>query len=137
MQVAPGSKALTLNSGGLPGCDSPEPTLTPTPTPGPPATITVFKVYSDNTHAAVSVTLTCDSGTVSPPGTGSVGSAMSEPGSPPVFSVSAFDPGATCTATEEVPLGYSETDDCTGIAIAPGDAKSCTITNTLITPTPT
>jgi len=100
------------------------------------ATFTVYKVYTDSSSEPVPVTLTCTSGIVFP-GTGSVGSGESQPGSPPEFSVSAFDPDATCTATEEVPPGYSETDDCADIAIAPGDAKSCTITNTFITPTPT
>jgi hypothetical protein len=46
---------------------------------------------------------------------------------PAVFTVTGASPGATCTATETVPAGYTANQtDCEGVAL--GD--SCTITNT-------
>ena len=88
----------------------------------PPASITVNKDFSDNNPAAVQVSLTCTSGTV----TATPLSAAE--GAPAVFQVSAADLGATCTATESVPAGYTANQlDCVNEALG----GACTITNTL------
>ncbi len=87
-----------------------------------PATITVNKDFSNNSAATVPVDLACTSGTItSTPLSASEGAAA-------VFTVGAADFGATCTATETVPLGYTaDQTDCMGVALD----GSCTITNTL------
>jgi len=92
-------------------------------------TFTVFKDFSDNSAANVSITASCSSGTV----TNSPQSARE--GQPAVFTVTGALPGATCTATEPtVPAGYSRNQtDCQN-----GDPLngSCTIVNTLNPPPP-
>jgi len=91
------------------------------------ATFEVYKDFIPNNPAQVSMTLTCTSGTVSPP------SANASEGSPAVFTVEGFDPGATCTATEVPIPGYiaNETDCQDGDLITDGGTSQCTITNTL------
>lgn len=85
-------------------------------------TITVNKDFIPNNTQAVPVALTCSSGTVA---TTPLNAAE---GAPAVFTV--IDPlvGATCTATETVPTGYTaDQTDCQVVALD----GSCTITNTL------
>jgi len=88
-----------------------------------PSTITVRKDFVPNSTATVPVALTCTSGTITTaPTTISEATAA-------VFRVGgAALSGATCTATETVPTGYTATQTaCAGVALN----GSCTITNTL------
>ena len=87
------------------------------------ATFTVNKNFNDNSSASVTVSVTCSSGTVSP-GSGSVSHAA-----PRIYAITGFSTGATCTATEAIPAGYIETDNCAGVAISNGGTASCTINN--------
>ena len=85
---------------------------------------TVYKDFSDNNTAAVSVSLTCSSGTV----TNSPQNASES--APAVFNISGASAGATCTATENVPSGYTaDQSDCQD-----GDPinSNCTIVNNLV-----
>lgn len=89
----------------------------------PPATVTVRKDFSDDNPDSVSVELSCTSGTVenSP--------LVASEAAPAVFTVVGADPGATCTAVETVPDGYSaDQTDCVDVELN----GSCTIINTLI-----
>jgi hypothetical protein len=87
-----------------------------------PATITVNKNFIPNNVATVPVALTCTSGTVT---TTPLNAAE---GSPAVFQVTGASLGATCTATETVPVGYTANQaNCVGVALN----GSCTIINTL------
>ncbi|HEY8767147.1 MAG TPA: S8 family serine peptidase, partial [Dehalococcoidia bacterium] len=90
------------------------------------ASFTVSKVYSPaGNTTAVTVTLTCTTGSVSP------ASASAAPGSPASFTVTGYTAGATCTATESgVPAGYTSSSCNAAIAGAPSGTGSCTITNT-------
>lgn len=100
-------------------------TIVNTLIPAEAETITVNKDFSDNNPDPVSVDLTCTSGTVT---TTPITAAE---GSPAVFGVTGAEPGATCTATEDVPAGYdADQSDCDGVA--PGG--SCTILNTAAVP---
>ena len=86
-------------------------------------TITVNKDFIPNNSATVPVALTCSSGTVA---TTPLNAAE---GAPAVFTVTGPNAGATCTATETVPAGYTaDQTDCVDVALD----GSCTITNTLI-----
>ena len=97
------------------------------------ATLTVKKVFSDNSGASVMVSVGCTSGT---PSAGSPASSSVSHATPGSYAITGFDTGATCTATETVPAGYTETDDCAGVPIAVGGTPpSCTITNTLTSAT--
>jgi hypothetical protein len=90
-----------------------------------PASITVSKDFSDNSPDAVQMDLTCTSGTVT-----ATPLSASE-GAPAVFEVAAADFGATCTATETVPVGYTaDQTDCVNVPLG----GACTITNTLQLP---
>jgi hypothetical protein len=91
------------------------------------ATFEVYKDFSDDNASLVPMTLTCTSGVVSPPTDNA-----SEAG-PAVFTVTGFDPGATCTATEVPIPGYvgDDTDCQDGDLIVSGETSQCTITNTL------
>ena len=85
----------------------------------------MYKDFSDNNTASVSISLSCSSGTVTNnPQTGVVKAA------PAVFNITGASAGATCTATEpSVPAGYTRNQtDCQN-----GDPLngSCTIVNTL------
>jgi hypothetical protein len=89
------------------------------------ATLQVSNVYSDANTAAVTVTLTCSSGTI----TGSPASVA--PGSPQTFTVTGFSSPSTCSALETpVPSGYFQSG-CFGISLSAGGVLSCTITNTV------
>jgi hypothetical protein len=86
------------------------------------ATITVNKDFIPNSAATVPVALSCTSGAAT---TTPLNASESLPA---VFTVTGASPGATCTATETVPTGYTANQaDCVGVAL--GD--SCQITNTL------
>jgi hypothetical protein len=82
----------------------------------------VYKDFSDNSAASVSVSLSCTSGTVtnSP--------RLASEGSPALFNISGAVAGATCTATEPtVPSGYTKNESgCRNKALN----GSCTIVNT-------
>jgi len=96
-------------------------------------TFTVHKVYSPaGPVTAVPVSVTCTSGIVATP------SGSASPPTPFTTVVHQFNvSGTTCSASETVPSGYTMTSDCTGVPISNGAAASCTITNTLVTPSPT
>lgn len=84
-------------------------------------TITVNKDFIPNSSANVSVALTCTSGTVT---TTPLNASET---SPAVFDVTGASPGATCTATETVPAGYTvDQASCVGVALG----SSCAIINT-------
>ena len=88
-----------------------------------PTTITVNKNFIPNSAATVPVTLSCTSGTVT-----STPLNASE-AAPAVFTVTGADQGATCTAMETVPAGYTANQsNCVDVALG----GSCTITNTLL-----
>jgi hypothetical protein len=93
---------------------------------------TVNKVYSPSGPVtAVPVTVTCNSGTVTTP------AGTAAPGTPFSTIVHHFNvSGSTCSASETVPAGYTESDNCTNVPISNGVPASCTITNTKILPTP-
>jgi uncharacterized repeat protein (TIGR01451 family) len=90
------------------------------------ATLTVNKNFSDSSSASVTVSVTCTNGGTPAPPSGTVSHAA-----PRTYTITGFTAGATCTATETVPTGYTESDNCASVAIANGGAPSCTITNTL------
>lgn len=88
------------------------------------AAFSVVKDFSDNNPVAVTVSLACTSGVVSPP------SALASEAASAMFSVTGFDGAPNCTATETVPPGYSANQaGCAGVALATG---SCTIVNAAI-----
>jgi hypothetical protein len=88
----------------------------------PPASITVNKDFIPNSAASVPVALTCTSGTVT------TTPLNASEAAPAVFTVAGASVGATCTATETVPAGYTANQaNCVGVALG----GSCTITNTL------
>ena len=88
------------------------------------ANITVSKQYSDSNTNAVSVTLTCEGGTV-----GGSNPRNVAPGSPQTFHVTGFDTGDTCDASESpVPAGYAQDNtDCQDVVL--GTKTACTINN--------
>ncbi len=87
-----------------------------------PASVTVIKDFIPDSAATVPVALSCTSGTVT---TTPLNAAE---GAPAVFEVTGASAGATCTATEIVPLGYTANQtNCLGVALN----GSCTITNAL------
>jgi hypothetical protein len=87
------------------------------------AEFTVRKDFSDDSAAAVTVTLTCESGDVTP------ASAQVTESTPAVFTVTGFVGDPNCTATEDpVPSGYDSTGTCNDLLVEVGE---CTITNTL------
>jgi hypothetical protein len=89
--------------------------------PAQGATIRVDKDFIPDNAATVPVALSCTSGTVT---TTPLNAAE---GAPAVFQVTGASVGATCTATETVPLGYTANQaNCVGVALN----GSCTITNT-------
>src|SRR4029077_13739401 len=91
------------------------------------ATFTVSKVYSPSgPTTAVTVNASCSTRTLD------AASKPASPGSPAVFTVTGFDAGATCSASEAtVPAGYVESDNCQTKAMTTGQDTPCTITNTL------
>ena len=101
------------------------------------ATVTVHKDFSDDNEDAVSVSLKCT-------GDGDVDSSPKDAtdednvaGAPAVFTVTGFEPGDTCDASEgAAPAGYSKAEGgCQGLVLQVDGTPSCTITNTLNTAT--
>ena len=88
---------------------------------------TVSKDFSDDNAAVVDMTLTCSSGTVTANPLGA------SEGSPAVFEVTGFLPGATCTATEAAFPGYEQDDSGCQVGGLLADGGSCTMLNTLST----
>jgi hypothetical protein len=87
-----------------------------------PATITVAKDFIPNNPANVPIALTCSSGVVT------ATPLNAAEGAPAVFTVTGALPGATCQATETVPVGYlADQTNCASVALG----GSCTIINTL------
>lgn len=88
------------------------------------ATLTVSRVFSDGNQASVPVWVFCDSGA-------SVDKTPQSAleGSPAVFKIGGFSPGATCVASERIPpSGYTaDESDCQGVAITDGGSRQCTI----------
>src|SRR6185503_19747394 len=88
------------------------------------------KVFSDDNAAHVSISLSCDSRTVS----NSPQNASDETtigGAPALFTVTGYTGDPTCTATETVPAGYTASGTPTGTCQATlTSAGTCTITNT-------
>ena len=94
-------------------------------------TFTVNKNFSDSSAASVTVSVTCTNGGVPSPASGLVSHAA-----PRNFTITGFTAGATCTATEAVPAGYTANQaGCAGVAISTSGTASCTITNTRTTST--
>jgi hypothetical protein len=89
------------------------------------ATFDVEKDFFPDSGADVSVGLVCTSGSVT-----DVDTTASE-ADPANFTVTAFNVGATCTATETVPGGYSaDESDCVSRTITDGMLTTCAIVNT-------
>jgi hypothetical protein len=89
---------------------------------------TVYKDFSDNNAASVSVSLTCTSGSVTS------NPRLASEGTPAVFNITGASAGATCTAVESpVPAGY--TANQSGCQSRPLNS-SCTIVNTASAPDP-
>ena len=89
-------------------------------------TFEVNKDFSDDNTASVTVGLSCSTGTVV------VNDPTASEADDADFTVNGFTVGATCTATETVPAGYTANQTaCAGVAITPGGTASCTIVNTL------
>ncbi|MGI8925629.1 MAG: hypothetical protein ACR2HN_03150 [Tepidiformaceae bacterium] len=83
----------------------------------------VRKDFSDDSTAAVTITLQCTSGTVVNDDT-----SASE-ADPANFTVNGASAGATCIATESATPGYIQDQGaCSGVSLSAGE---CTITNTL------
>jgi len=88
----------------------------------------VFKDFSDNNSASVSVSLSCTRGTVTN------NPQLASEASPAVFNITGSNPTATCTATENsVPPGYTaDQSECQEVPlIAVG---GCEIFNTAVEP---
>jgi hypothetical protein len=92
------------------------------------ATFTVNKDFQPNAGGSVNVSLGCTSGTV----TTVSGTASEVPPTSASFTVTGFNAGATCTASEAVPSGYTVYQaDCVGKPITPGGNATCTLVNNL------
>ena len=86
--------------------------------------ITVIKNFIPNTPATVPVALTCTLG-----GVPTASPLNASEASPAVFTVTGAGTGATCTATELVPSGYTaDQTNCVNVPLG----GTCTITNVLI-----
>ena len=97
-----------------------------------PVTFEVIKDFVGNSSAIVDITLVCTSGTVSPPGTSSTGTAQVQEGSPATFTIADFNIGATCTLSETPePSGYfvDYGPDCVSVLLEPGTNESCEVDN--------
>ncbi len=96
------------------------------------ATLTVSKSFADNNPMSVSVTVTCTGSpvTITPSATQTISGS-----SPKTFIIVGLSAGATCTAAETVPAGYTANQTaCANLSMAAGNAKSCTIINTPTVP---
>jgi hypothetical protein len=113
-----GCHNIPTNNGQSDTCSS----IVNTPTS---ATFTVNKVFTaDAPEVPITVHVTCTSGTPSP------ASGPASPSTPFQTTVTKFNAtGSTCTATEDVPVGYSEVDNCASVPMTNGGTPSCTITN--------
>ncbi len=90
----------------------------------------VNKDFVPNNAADVAVSLVCSSGTV----------VNDDPGAseadPANFTINGFLVGATCTAAETIPAGYTANQSaCQNVALTLAGTSSCTIVNTLNTAT--
>src|SRR4029077_18528136 len=92
------------------------------------ATFTVTKDFQpDNNALSGSVTVTCTSGTVSPSGAQPVPEAT-----PRQFTITGYNTGATCSASEAPVPGYtSNVSACQTVPITNGQNSPCTIVNTV------
>jgi hypothetical protein len=89
------------------------------------ATFDVQKDFDPDNAQDVTVDLNCTSGTVTDVDTTASESDAAN------FTVTAFNVGATCTATETVPGGYAEDEsDCASRTITDGMLTTCEIVNT-------
>ncbi|MDO8614306.1 MAG: thrombospondin type 3 repeat-containing protein [Dehalococcoidia bacterium] len=91
------------------------------------ATFNVSKDFIPDSSAPVTVALVCTGGgTVVNDDTTAVETTDTAD-----FTINNFAAGATCTATETVPAGYTNITGtaCTAVAITAGSASSCTLTN--------
>jgi Domain of unknown function (DUF5979) len=86
-------------------------------------TLTVRKEFTDGSTRAVSVSLSCTSGTIDDP------KQAASPLRPAVFTVSGFVQGVTCDVTEEhLPSSYDgDVSDCQGVPLV--SRGECTIVN--------
>jgi len=93
------------------------------------STVTVSKTFSDSNTAVVNVNLVCTSGVITPDANEDAGN-----GGDAVFTITGFDDGATCTATETTNLtGYTVDESaCLNVALVSDADAPCTITNTQI-----
>lgn len=109
-------------------CDPPEsPVVITAEIPGiNQATVTVTKSFSDMNPAVVSVSLVCDSGTITPDADEDAGN-----GTTAIFTVTGFEDGDQCTATETTDLvGYTADESaCANLDLTSGADTPCTITN--------
>jgi hypothetical protein len=87
------------------------------------ATLTVGIDFTDGSTRAVSVSLTCSSGSIDPPKQGASHSRPAE------FTITGFDTGATCSTTEDkLPSSYTKDEsDCQDVPLA--SRGECTIVN--------
>ncbi len=86
------------------------------------AVFTVRKDFTNGNTSAVTMSLQCSSGDVT------ATDAFASEADPARFTVSGYSPGATCTAAEVVPAGYTaNVADCQAVATSDAD---CTIVNT-------
>jgi hypothetical protein len=86
------------------------------------AAFTVRKDFTNTNTSAVTMSLQCSSGAVT------ATDALASEADPARFTVTGYSPGASCTASEMVPSGYTaNTVDCQTVAISDAD---CTIVNT-------
>jgi hypothetical protein len=92
------------------------------------ATLEVYKDFEPTIGDSVMVSVSCSSGVVSPDNAQAVAEAA-----PAAWTVTGFNAGATCTASEQVPQGYTaDQSDCSqGKALVHDDTVSCLIINTL------
>ena len=112
-------------------CTTPSPTPAPTPTPTPPPTTMHFIVHKDFSDkpstdtTTVSITMTCAGAT---PDSSPKNASEATPANFLLSNIS----GATCSATESVPAGYTASQGtCAGLHPVAGTDINCTITNTL------
>jgi YVTN family beta-propeller protein len=88
------------------------------------ARVVVNKDFADDNPAAVSIALACTSGAIS------IDDASAAETDEAEFTIGGFTTGATCTATETVPSGYTaDESNCLNVAIAVNVTSTCTITN--------
>lgn len=89
-------------------------------------TLTVNKDFTDGNTSGVNVIVECSSGTIDDPSQGA------SPSRPAVFTITGFETGATCTATEnKFPAGYDrDQSDCLNVPVE--SRRTCTLVNSPI-----